>query len=376
MPTLNLNPALYEAWGYGTVSDSETQFIVVKNPGSSLFTGLELIPDDSSEEEGVWVLPMTDMVTLPCLTLSGLFADDAIVAVPYERPDAVAIHQHNVGHNGYIFIPYTQQTLAEAASPAILVNATNALINTKAKVTQAAAPVISLSYKDMVTTVSLSSTVPAAEIFYTLDGTTPTEASTRYTEPFSISTEGVTVKAVARGDGYLLSDPAEQLVDLRRQAPMPTIAIDEQDGVTIVTLTAPSEESAIYYNYNGSTDQKKSTLYTEPISVSQLGRTIYAFTVAEGFVNSELASLDVRISNPKVRIDVLAHMDANSADYNGGSTSTAYFFSWGKDKAAYPYFNVEEFTLEDVEDPETGEMKEVKTYTALNAEEEKDFETG
>ena len=376
VPTLNLNPALYEAWGYGTVSDSETQFIVVKNAGSSLFTGLELIPDDSSDEESVWVLPMTDMVTLPCLTLSGLFADDAIVAVPYERPDAVAIHQHNMGHNGYIFIPYTQQTLAEAASPAILVNATNALINTKAKVTQAAAPVISLSYKDMVTTVSLSSTVPTAEIFYTLDGTTPTEASTRYTEPFSISTEGVTVKAVARGDGYLLSDPAEQLVDLRRQAPMPTIAIDEQDGITIVTLTAPSEESAIYYNYSGSTDQKKSTLYTEPISVSQLGRTIYAFTVAEGFVNSELASLDVRISNPKVRIDVLAHMDANSADYNGGSTSTAYFFSWGKDKAAYPYFNVEEFTLEDVEDPETGEVKEVKTYTALNAEEEKDFETG
>ncbi|MBO4810717.1 MAG: chitobiase/beta-hexosaminidase C-terminal domain-containing protein [Prevotella sp.] len=376
VPVLNLNPALYEAWGYGTVDDSGTQFAVVKNPASSLFTGLELIPDDTAEEEGVMVLPLTDMVTFPCLTLKGLFADDAIVAVPYERPEAVAIHQHNMGHNGYIFIPYTQQTLAEAVSPALLVNAANALINTKAKVTQAAAPTISLSYKDLVTTVTLNSTVPAAEIFYTLDGSTPTEASTLYTEPFSISTEGVTVKAVARGDGYLMSDPVEKLIDLRRQAAMPTIATTQEDGVTIVTLTAPSEEATVYYNYSGSTEQKKSSPYTEPISVTQLGRTIYAFTEAEGFVNSELASLAVPISNPKVRIDVLAHMDANSTDYNGGSTSTAYFFSWGKDKAAYPYFNVEEFTLEDVEDPETGEVREVKTYTALNAEEEKDFENG
>ena len=110
-------------------------------------------------------------------------------------------------------------------------------------------------------------------------------------------------------------------------------------------------------------------------------KTIYAFAVAEGYVNSELDSAYVDVQNVNVRLDILKHMDANSADYNNGSTSTAYYFSWGKNKSGengHPYYNPDVYTEgEPTVDPETGdEIPGKKIYTELNTEEEVDFQTG
>lgn len=50
------------------------------------------------------------------------------------------------------------------------------------------------------TAVVLSSTTPNAEIFFTIDGTTPSMTSPKYIEPITI-TAGVTIKAIAVADG-------------------------------------------------------------------------------------------------------------------------------------------------------------------------------
>lgn len=55
--------------------------------------------------------------------------------------------------------------------------------------------------------VTLSTDVPNATIFYTIDGTEPTSASTRYNGPIQI-TAAVTIKAIALADGY---DPSAVL---------------------------------------------------------------------------------------------------------------------------------------------------------------------
>ena len=381
VPTLNLNPSVYESWGVGSVTDAGTPFAVVTDANSALFRGLtedELIEDP--DNPGTMVLVLAGNTSYQAVSqLAGRFVGDNVLARVMGNDELIAIHQHNMAHNGYMYIPFTQEMMMDAVADNILLNAVPMLANTKVKVSQAPAPTFALEYKNMNTNVTIKSGVPSAEIFYTTDGTEPTEQSTRYAEPFNVTAETI-VKAVVRGDGYLMSNVAEQLVDLRHQVAAPTIAMEQQDGQTVVTFNIEevgyNGDMNLYYNYSGSSDVAKSSLYTGPVTVTTVGRTIYAFAVVEGYVNSELVSADVNIQNPKVRIDVLAHMDANADEYNGGSTATAYYFSWGKQKGEYPYYDPDSAEETVITNPDTGEEEVQTTYTALSPEEEKDFGNG
>ena len=370
VPTLNLNPALYEAWGYGKTGATHT-FAQLQVPGHALFRNLEVI-----EAEGIVALPLTTAVPYQGVTLAGPFANDLVLATVMETED-VAIHAHNLNHNGFLYIPYTQDALADAVTPLILENALNVVINSKASVTAAPKPTFSLEYKNQNTNVTISSSIPNAQIYYTIDGSEPTTGSTLYTEPFNL-TAATTVKAIAIGEGYLQSEVAEQYVDLKVQAEQPVITMEQENGQTIVTISSSAAE--IYYNYSGLAEKAKSSLYTDPITLTQVGRTIYAFAVGDGYVDSELASQEIIISNPKVRVDVLAHMDANTDEYSvkgdQAKSTTSYFFSWGKNKGTYPYYNLEAYTEETDIDPDTGDEIMKKTYTELSPEEEIDFENG
>ena len=371
LPMLNLNPSLYEIWGCGQVVESGTDVAVVANPAHSLFKGLELF-SDSEAENPIYGVLMTSGSSYPCVTLSGIFADDPVLATAYEKPQAIAIHTHNIGHNGYIYIPYSQQIMPEAASPQLLTNAAKLLGSSKAPITQTPTPVISLQYEDMSTIVSISVNLPRAEIYYTTDGSEPTEQSTPYTGPFTLSQE-MTVKAIAKGEGYLLSPVAEKDVDLRVMAPMPIIAFEKQDGKTIVTISSDLEGSKIYYNYKGDGTTQKSSPYNGPITLTR-GKTVYAFQTCEGYLDSKVTSQQVSVMNPHVRIDVLAQMDANQDTYyertNKSASNAGYYFSWANTNN-YPYY-----------DPEFDETvvgsdgNDSIVHHKLNSEEKVDFENG
>ena len=366
MPTLNLNAFAYEPWGVGAWVSEDQQFLDVKMPNHALFNEVELV-----EDGGITGMYFTDAESIPGVSLAAEFADDVVFATVMGT-ETVAIHGHSLSRNAYLYVPYNQVAINHGANPQLLLNALTIVANTKAKVAQAPAPTISQEFKNQLTVVSIKSTVPMAEIFYTIDGSEPTEESTLYTEPFEISSEGVTVKAITRGEGYLMSNVAEQLIELKDQAPAPVISVD---GNTI-SITSEVEDAAIYYNFTGSNEIAKSALYAEPFTLKS-SRTVYAFVVADGFINSEIVSAEVTVDGVKKRTNILSHMDSNSTEYNGGSTSTAYYFSWGKQKGQYPYYNPDSRTEEAGEpDPETGDETMIVTYTELNPEEEKDFETG
>ena len=196
IPTLNLNSALYAAWGMGTTVAAEAQFANVKQPNHALFRDLELI---ESDEEGLGLF-ITGADSYQAVTLADDYASDAILATVMGNDELVAIHGHSLSRNAYLYLPFTQQVLFNNGNTALLMNAVNVVANTKAQVSQAPAPIISQEYKNQLTVVTLKSSVPMAEIFYTTDGSTPTEASTLYTEPFEVTAEGVTVKAIVRGE--------------------------------------------------------------------------------------------------------------------------------------------------------------------------------
>ena len=371
IPTLNLNTLPYLLWNMGSTIEAETQFASVKQPNHAIFRDLELIETD---EEGIGLF-ITGADSYQAVTLAPRYADDAILATVMGNDELVAIHAHSPNRNAYIYLPLTQEALLAQGNTGLLQNAVTVVANTKAQVSQAPAPIISQEYKNQLTVVTLKSTVPQAEIFYTIDGSTPTELSTLYTEPFEITSEGVTVKAIVRGEGYLMSEVAEQAIELKSQAAAPTISVNGN----VVTITSEVEGAAIYYNFTGSSETGKSSLYAEPFTLKK-SRTVYAFAVADGFINSEVVSQEVTVEGSKNRTNILSHMDSNSGEYNNGSTSASYYFSWGKNKNGengHPYYKPESRSEEAGEpDPETGDETFIVTYTELNDEEEKDFETG
>jgi len=356
-PIVNTSSSLYDLWGLGKSVDTEFNIFCIDNPYNVLFNGVAYM-----EEEGVKFVE-SDASVMGVANLDPYFANDIIGSTDLDGV-IVTSHIHNNGHNAYIYV--------SAGNSSLLQNAIRLAANSKAEVTKAPAPTITLAYRNMNTDVTLSSNVPGAKIFYTTDGSMPTEGSTPYTGTFNLTT-ACTVKAVVLGDGYLLSEVGEKVIDLKSQATPPTLSMEKGNGQTTITM---SGEGTIWYNYSNTNDTVSSTKYSEPI-VLKYPKTLYAFATDEDKVSSDVTAIEVGVDNMQPRIDIVAHMDANPAEYNEGSTSTAYYFSWGKQKATYAFYNVDAgYTEETVTDPETGDETTVLKYSEMNPEEEKDFGNG
>jgi hypothetical protein len=138
--------------------------------------------------------------------------------------------------------------------------------------------------------VSLSSATSSAAIFYTLDGSTPTPASTEYTGSITISTD-TTIKAIASAPGYLQSSVSSAVFTFTTQTPPVTFspAGGTYTSAQTITLSDTDANAKIYYTTNGSTPSPSSTLYTGPIHVT-VSETIKAMAVDSALSNSNVTS--------------------------------------------------------------------------------------
>jgi hypothetical protein len=150
-----------------------------------------------------------------------------------------------------------------------------------------------------VQSVTIADTTTGAVIYYTIDGSTPTSASTVYSAPVSVSTTE-TLSAIALAPGFASSPVASALYTIN----LPTAATPTF-SVTAGTYTAPQTVSiadttagaAIYFTVDGSTPTAKSTLYTAPITVG-VTETINAIAVATNYNNSTVGSAAYTINLP------------------------------------------------------------------------------
>lgn len=371
-PILNLNPNMYETWQHGTALPAVSFFGKTGDEKNDLFKGISLIPAaEAGLEEGMWGIVFTNgKENVTPVNLGEYFANDDTLALSVEDNKPL-IHAHNINHNGYMYMPFTNQMLSDAnqETTTMLNNAIGMLKGSKSEITKTPAPTFALEYKNLNTNVTIKCSNKTAAIFYTTDGTDPTTESTRYTGTFNLDNE-TTVKAVAIADGYKLSDVAETLVEMKHQAATPVITSELLDGKTVVTISCETPDATIWYNYSASTDSTSCSKYTEPLTFTD-SKTISAFAISEAYVQSELATEDILIRNAQLRIDEVAHMDANPTEYNGGSTSTKYYFTWGKDKAAYPYYDETSYEIVTGSDGQDSIV-----YTRLNPEETVDFGNG
>lgn len=110
-------------------------------------------------------------------------------------------------------------------------------------------------------------------IYYTLDGSTPTDQSTLYTGPFQIS-GNTTVKAVLIAYGQYSSDVAELEIQMMDA---PQFSLDWHTGR--VTMTNPNDDGSIYYTLDGSEPTASSNVYSAPVTLTN-NTTVKAKVIA------------------------------------------------------------------------------------------------
>ena len=296
IPVVNLNPNLYEGWGYGkAVAGAAAKQMTIVDAKNAIFEGLEGAIDYEA--------------AIPVVELANYFADDDVLAKAGEN---VAIHTHNPGRNAYYYIPVDGVTDVYSN---LLPQTILAAAKTQRDVAAVGTPNITFTQEDGKSIVTIIAANSKA-IYYTLDGTDPTTTSTLYTEPFEV-TENKTVKAFATGDGFTDSEIGSKDVTIATKLAKPTITVAREAGKSTVTIAA-ADGAKVYFNFTGSDAVASSQEYTEPVELTE-PTAITAIAEAEGFLTSDKATEFVGVNGidkNNLRWDILTHMDANADDWS------------------------------------------------------------
>lgn len=157
--------------------------------------------------------------------------------------------------------------------------------------------------------ITLSTSTPGANIYYTLDGSEPTIGSTLYNGPIPIN-GSTTIKAIAGKDSGLSDVSVFSYVIEPVKIPQASPSAGAYYSPQTVTLSSPTAGAAIYYTLDGSEPTTGSLLYTGPITIAQ-STTIKAVAVKDGG-KSEIATFVYSITffgetiTGRVRLEGLA----------------------------------------------------------------------
>jgi hypothetical protein len=147
-------------------------------------------------------------------------------------------------------------------------------------------------------TVTIADATPNAVIYYTLDGSTPTAASTAYNTPLTIGTT-TTIAAIATATGYTASAAASATYMITPPAAAPSFspAAGTYTSAQTVTIADTTPGAVIHYTLDGSTPTGASPVYAAPISVGST-TSIEAIALASGYAASSAASSTYTITPP------------------------------------------------------------------------------
>jgi hypothetical protein len=184
--------------------------------------------------------------------------------------------------------------------------------------------------------VTLSTSVSGAVIYYTTDGSTPAypvSGSTQiYSTPISIPATTL-LKFFARTTTGGIEAVKSQAYFIN-QPQVPSVSATPAGGLynapQMVTLSPSVQGSAIYYTLDGSDPSAQSTLYINPITVSA-SSTLKYFAIASG-VNSTIRSQTYSIDAAK---------PVTSASPGSGTFSKAVLVTLKSSKAGTIYFTTD-----------------------------------
>jgi len=171
--------------------------------------------------------------------------------------------------------------------------------------------------------VSMSSATSSAAIYYTLNGTTPTTASTQYSGPITVS-KNTTVNAIATATGYAQSSESSATFTFSNQTPPVTFspAAGTYTSAQSVTISDTDASAKIYYTTDGTTPSSSSNLYSGPIQVGA-SETIKAIATDPALNNSSIGTaayvIQPVVTNPSFS---MSGTPITIASAGGSATST------------------------------------------------------
>jgi len=138
----------------------------------------------------------------------------------------------------------------------------------------------------------------AGSVYYTLDGSDPTENSTIFTTPISVESGTLTVRAVFVNQYGVKSDIAEAnyFVDVSKpDAPTVMPESGDYDKPGVIEVEVP-QNCEVYYTINGKVPDETSTLYQGPFPLPA-GNSTFQFVVRdEGGVFGEITGRQYNVN--------------------------------------------------------------------------------
>ena len=177
VPTLNLNPNIYEALGYGKAVASATNVLTVLDAENTAFENIDVA-------QGLELLLEGNAIT--GVELGEYFAADKVLAT---AGDVTAMHMHNANRNAYLLLPITIADMPLANQDVIsqvIPQSLQAVAGTKQEVKPVAKPNINVTQENGSSTVSISANY-SNKIYYTVNGADPTTESPVYEGPFTVT---------------------------------------------------------------------------------------------------------------------------------------------------------------------------------------------
>jgi hypothetical protein len=256
---------------------------------------------DSDVSTGEYIIAPDQVLDPVVFPESGTYSESFNVVLISPTPGSTILYQMNEETELWnVYNPATPILISESST--IRVKATkvdmidSAVIERVYTITRA----VTMGVVDMpegtynnAITVSFSAPNPAdATIYYTLDGTEPTEASNEYTVPIlidAVDSQDVILKAKAFRSGWIESQTASHSYSFRVAA----VEFDPPGGtytqVQELTLSSATEDAQIYYTLDGSAPNEGSNLYSGPITVA-VNRTIRARAYKGVYMASPISS--------------------------------------------------------------------------------------
>ncbi len=144
-------------------------------------------------------------------------------------------------------------------------------------------------------TVEIDAPKKDLSIYYTLDGSDPTEDGLLYDGPVEIDTEGlITLTAVCMDEDGYYSEPVSEIYLLEFKAPdKPVVSPEggEYDSPQTVTVTVPPG-TTVYYTWDNSTPGTDSARYTGPIDIPEGNNILSLVAVDSRGVRSDVLKVN------------------------------------------------------------------------------------